>query len=314
MICILIIRGCSMIIETSNQIELDNNESIALSVLGDIWLRFTNHIPEPQAKVLSEAISVIILADPESDFTNKVVELLLREDIDITNIKINIYELCVSVIIDLLERMGVTLVDNQIEFQDLETLTLILDLFFEVVNYEDLIGIRTTLESTELDNHGKLVRVLELVYEGVIDDSKLEDIIGDVTDVVINTIRLGVREDITEDVQIVPRSIIERLKANVELFKETVVYEHIVNDGQLGSSFESYQEFFKSDIQVLLDNPTPDNMFLYLKTLAGILLMSEVKDSTIKRRLSDISENLFNDLQDIIKVDKIIEGLVLDDD
>lgn len=294
-------------------LELADDSEMVLATVGGIWSEFCSHLPTEQAKVLTKGCNIILLSEPESTLPTDIIELIIREDLEISNKKLVMYETFITAIIDILNRMGVKVNDELIEFEDLSTLTCMLDTFFEVQNYEDLIGLRELLDGAENTTEDKYVEVVYKLYKDQVED-KLHELVTEVSLNVINGLRLGVREDDRDEVTLVPKEIITRMRAKVEYIKDTPIYNHILMDGQLGGDVESYISFFGRDLEPLLENPTNDNIIQYFKILVAIYIISDVTHDKLLDSLLRRSNELIEDYELSLKVDNYIRKVIVDED
>jgi hypothetical protein len=112
----------------------------------------------------------------------------------------------------------------------------------------------------------------------------------------------------------VPVNIIKRIVANKAALEDTLVSGHIRNNGQLGGSVHSFLNFFKRELEVYTDNPTEDNLVAYGREVAAIYLASELNTPMIKDGLIRYLSDIITDYTAMLKIEKLINALVLTDD
>jgi len=109
----------------------------------------------------------------------------------------------------------------------------------------------------------------------------------------------------------IPANIIKRVRANRALIDGTLAYEHVINNGTVGSPVETYLGFFKTDLVKLLDYPSMDNQILYGKEVMGLYLISELNNDTLREELLDLVNEITTDHLALLAIEKLIGQLDL---
>lgn len=316
-----------MLVEQETAIHLDDNEDLLSIYVGELWDEFKYHIPEEQSKTLVTGFNLIIISSvPEEDFTlgelpdytpetvvlSVLPNILLDETLDTPNKKEVVYLLLINNIIELLEKLGIKFEEDYVNLESIDNLITLLDFFFVLDDYEDLIGLKDLLTSDDIDQKDRLLDALELYHGESFDIEPLTYLISDVSDLTLTTLADSLKRELgQEDEEIIPISFKERIKNNKHLFVDNFVTEHVKFGAELGSPITNLFAFFANQIAELVDNPTEDNLVEYARCLAQMYLISDENDSAIKEGcLSHITE-LVDDLTTYNKAECIINELVL---
>jgi len=325
-----------MLITAQEAVLLEQDEDIASSVIGGAWDLFKRSIPEPQSNILVNALNFILLADrsevnlddpnsldnldmddlmgrPTSFLPIQINNLLVDEMIDISSKKLHVYDMVIENVLYLLKKMGFTIDEDQVTTQSLPHLCKIGHFFYDMQGYQDLIGIAATLESKDVDPVSRFILVLQRYLGEDTDMSAYESLIEDVTEVTLMAIKDSLEGGDAGDSGL-PAGIIKRVRANVETIKGTLAHTHVLSNGQLGGSVESFLGFFQGELKAIQDNLEGENITKYIKELIGIYLISEVNTPNIKEALLRTAHELVSDFLTLTKLESLINGLVLTDD
>lgn len=309
-----------------SDVTVEENMDPLESIVGGIWLNFRESIPEAQATILSRGFNLIIEGeDIGRDLSEKldedrlagnssgilcplITELLSDDSLSIEEIKAELYELLTNNIIVLLKRLGVTIDEDNVEYQNLETLIDLVEFFFDVDGYEDVIGMITVLEASDTDPVSRLLGVITLFKGEDWDPSDTEILISDVSEMSLEAIRVGLTG--TGEEEAVPEFIGTRIQANKEMIVGTQAGLHVISNGRLGAPLDNLMGFF-SEVPKLLDNPTPDNVASYVREVIAIYLISELNTDKIVPALQEHLNGVVTDTLTLDKVDKLIRELRL---
>lgn len=321
-----------MLIETEEVVMVGENEDLAATLMGGIWLSFKDTIPVPQAKILVDAFNLILISDPaqqnyevnpededgelsdgnSSLLPNIITEILVDDQTTGPAKKLAIYELITDNIIAVLTRMGFVLNDDELTHERLPELTKLGNFFYEMDSYEDLIGLADVLDSSDIAPADRFLLVMRKYLGDEEDLGVYELLIQDVSEVTIQAIRDNLKQgDVEEGI---PPSLALRIRANRTHMENTLAYTHVIHNGRVGGSVESFLNFFARQLEVYTDNPTPDNMIAYAKEITAIYLISEINTPRLILELSKFLATIVTDHLALIAVEQHIAKLVLDND
>lgn len=319
-----------MIIETNEAILVEENEDLALVVMGGIWGDFKKSIPEIQAKVLTEGFNLILLSntsssdinellDPDSmsGFTNSTLptimtNLLVDDTIHTAEKKNLVFEHITGNIIELLVKMGFTINQDEASEEYLAQLTKIGSLFYDFEEYQDLIGLCDILASRDIPPKERYLLVMERYLGDTFDLDVYERLIEDVSEVTIKAIHDGLRrEDASEGV---PDNIVERVVGNKDLLEGTIAFAHIRNNGQLGGSVESFMSFFGVELDNIQTNSGGNEtkaQFQYAREVLALFMCSELNNNVIRDSIMRYMSTRITDYPAMVKFEALVQKLVL---
>lgn len=319
-----------MIIEHDVAVVVEEDEDLTSIYVGGIWDEFKNLIPAPQSKLLTKGFNLIIVGSiPEMDFSNMddfdqlpdtvilntLPEILLSEEHDITDKKKAVFGLLTNNIIEQLTDMGFKLDPEYLSLQALPALIDLLDFFYILEGYEDLIGLKEILDSQDIQPKERFLIALHTYYGESFDTGSLEYLIEDVSEftltALINALKRASGEEEEDET---PISFKMRIVNNKHLFKDCFVTQHIRMGGALGSSLPSIMSFFSTQLDKLLDNPTDDNLYSYSEAVILIHLISEENDTNIKESCLELLSEVITDFTLFTRVEAVINKLVLNDE
>lgn len=303
---------------------------LALEIMGGSWTMFKQTIPEVQAKVLVSAFNLILLTDgvnpvmddyspldedsvinrPSGLITYQIGNLLVDEAVDIAEKKLRVYEILLEGVLNLLRLSGFTINEEMVTTESLPALCKIGSFLFDIQGYQDLIGMAGILESSDID---PVERYLLCLHKYMGDEYDIEPfylLLSDVSEVTLKIIRNGLEGE--PDGDVVPESLIARVRANRDLLEGTLALQHIRLNGQLGGSLESFLNFFSGELAPLTENLTGETVLAYLKELIGFYLVSEVNSPAIKERLIVNIHNWVDDPMVLMQAETLLDKLVLD--
>lgn len=319
-----------MIIETQEAVMMDEDEDLAATLMGGIWSDFKACIPEPQAKILTEGFNLILLSDPaqtqeedldDPDFLtgrsgslvpNLVTEVLIDENTHIPEKKSLIFSIITGNIIEVLVNMGFTLNDDEVGPEQLKELCQLVALFYDLNNYQDLIGLADVLDSSDIPPKDRYLMVMQKYLGEQFDLVVYELMVDDVSEVTLKAIRDALLQE--DDIQAPPPSLIKRIVENRVPLEGTLVFGHIRNNGQIGGSVQSFLNFYHRELDELTDNPTYDNLMQYGKEVTAIFLASELNTPVLRDKLVRYLGGIVSDGLAMMKLETFINGLVLTDE
>lgn len=320
-----------MLVEANDTVIMQEGEDLASGVIGGLWDEFKVNIPEPQAKVLVEAFNLILLTDPDqlNEDTGEIDEdtlmgrpqsllpgivqdILLDPNLDLPNKKLAVYEQLINNTINLLKKIGFTLDEDYVTAEYLPELCKIGQFFFEMDGYEDLIGLRDDLEAVDIPTVDRFLLVFGKYVGEEVPLDTYELLIQDVSEVVLTTIRNNLAG---EDLSVgVPDNIVKRVKGNLVAIQDTLAYQHIKNNGQLGGSVESFINFFQSELVGLLEDPEEPMPLQYIRELIGIYLISDLNNNQVRDQLLGRVHEVYTSHLALIKAEELVNHLVLDNE
>lgn len=319
-----------MLIQADAAILMEQDEDLALTVIGGPWGEFKKTIPEVQAKVLVEAFNLILLTDSSNPVSDQeapldedsviarpstlvpyqISNLLVDEMQEISGKKLRVYEILLESVLNLLRQLGFSINEEMVQAETLPALCKIGHFLFEVQGYQDLIGMAGILESRDIPPAERYIMCLQKYYGEDFDVDVYYEILDDVSEITLQTVLNDLSGDNLSEA--LPDSLIARIQANKELLDGTLAWQHIRLNGQLGGSIESFLSFFEGELAPLTQNLTGDNVLAYVKELAGFYLISDVNSPHIKERLSVNINNWIDDPVVLMKAEAFVNKLVLD--
>jgi hypothetical protein len=319
-----------MIIETQEAVVMHEDEDLAATLMGGIWSDFKDSIPEPQAKILTEGFNLILLSDPaqtqnedleDPDFLtgrsgslvpNLITEILIDENTHIPEKKNSVFQIITGNIIETLVKMGFTLNEDEVSQDRLMQLCQLVHLFYDLQNYQDLIGLAGLLESTDIPPKERYLMLMQRYKGDHFDIDVYELMVDDVSEVTLKAIRDALVQE--EAVDMPPQNIITRIVQNKELLDGTLVYTHIRNNGQIGGSVQSFLNFYSRELEEYTDEPTPEKLVAFGKEVTAIFLASELNNPVLKDRLISYLSGVITDYKAMVDIETLINRLVLTDD
>ena len=321
-----------MIIETQNAIVMNEDEDLAIPLMGGIWSDFKDSIPEPQAKILTEGFNLILLGEPgntspegteadegfehgmqdDSLLPNLITAVLVDDTTHTAEKKNAVFQLITGNIIEVLVKMGFTLNEDEVSQDRLLHLCQLVSLFYDLNNYQDLIGLADVLDSADIPPKDRYLMVMQKYLGTNFDIDVYELMVDDVSEVTLKAIRDSLlQEDITE---MPPQAIIKRIIQNKGELDDTLVYKHIRNNGAVGGAVQSFLNFYRRELEVLTDEPTSESLVQYGKEVTAIFLASELNTPVLKDKLVRYLADIVTDYQASIRIENLINRLVLTDD
>lgn len=321
-----------MIIESQDAVVMHEDEDLAATLIGGIWTDFKASIPEPQAKVLTEGFNLILLGMPRGEASvgdledddsydgervdsllpNVVLGMLVDDTVHTAEKKNNLFQLITGNIIETLVKMGFTLNEDEVSQERLTELCQLVALFYDLNNYQDLIGLADVLDSADIPPKERYLMVMQKYLGMNFDIDVYELMVDDVSEVTLKAIRDALlQEDITE---MPPQMIVKRVIQNKELLDGTLAYKHIRNNGAVGGSVQSFLNFYRRELERLTDEPTAESMLQYGKEVIAIFLASELNTPVLKDKLVRYLADIVTDYQASMQIETLINRLVLTDD
>ncbi|MNM18447.1 hypothetical protein D3C81_287400 [compost metagenome] len=297
-----------MIIEREESVILEEGANLADQAVGGLWIVFRNSIPFVQGKELDDAFNLIMIADPDSLMPSQITQVLVDESMDIARQKQTIFVIVTTNIIDQLERMGIT-VHDEVGEDKLEFLYKLVNVFFELEEYQDLIGLKGLLESYDIPPVNRLLAMLALYWGEEEDLSEYECMIKDISESTLKSIKDSLFNP--EDIDTAPKPIQDRIIANKKLLEGTIAYRHVTSNGQLGGSVRSFLTFFERDLQAILHEETPDAMITYARETIGLYLISEINNEHLKDKVTQYLYSVITDMHALMRIERMIEQVVI---
>lgn len=301
-----------MLTETDEVVMMEAEEDFAATLIGGIWVDFKASIPDPQAKILTDGFNLILLNVPESLLQNVITELLVDEEFDTAIKKKQIYELITNNIIDVLSRLGFIINLDEVTHERLEELIHVGNFFHEMDQYEDVIGLGNILDSVDIPPVDRFLLIFQKYMGDDVSLVNYELLLQDVSEVTLKAVRDNLLTGDVEDG--IPMNIIKRVRANRGLIEETLAYEHVINNGRVGSPVETLLNFFKVDLVKLLDYPSMDNQIQYGKEVMALYLISELNNETLREQLLVLINEITTDHLALLAIEKMIGLLDLTND
>ena len=294
-----------MLIEHEDAIVLDESEWLADTLVGGLWTSFRNSIPALQATELDKVFNLIMMADGESLMPSQITSVLIDEYLDLSVKKQTVYVVIATNIIDLLTRMGVTLDEDIVGEDKLSQLFVLANFFFELKEYEDLIGLKGLLESYDIPPVDRYLRAMSVYWGEDFDISEYECLVQDVSEVTLKTIKDALFNP--DDVETPPEPLQRRVIANKELLMGTKAYDHVVKNGQLGCSMISFLSFYKEELETIMEKDT----LAYAKEVLGFYLISEINNEYLKDKVTQYLYSMITDVVTLGKVEALIDSVVI---
>jgi hypothetical protein len=298
-----------MLTETDEVVMMEAEEDFAATLIGGIWVDFKASIPDLQAKILTDGFNLILLNLPESLLQNVITEIIVDETFDTPIKKKQIYELITNNIIDVLSRLGFIINLDEVTHERLEELIHVGNFFHEMDQYEDVIGLGNILDSVDIPPVDRFLLIFQKYMGDSVSLVNYELLLQDVSEVTLKAVRDNLLTGDVEDG--IPINIIKRVRANRALIENTLAYEHVTNNGRVGSPVDTLLGFFRVDLVKLLDYPSMDNQVLYGKEVMALYLISELNNDTLREQLLVLINEITTDHLALLAIEKMIGMLDL---
>ena len=192
-----------MLIKSEDAILMEPDRDLGLSIIGGAWGEFQKTIPAVQAKVLVEALNLILLTDasnpvqdesvpldadmvlgkPGTLVPNQIANLPVDENQEIAGKKLRVYELLLEAVLNIVRQSGFTLNEELIQAERLPAVCKIVQFLFEMQGYEDLIGLAGILESRDISPAERFIMCLHKFLGDEWDMEEFYLLIDDVSEV-----------------------------------------------------------------------------------------------------------------------------------
>jgi len=297
-----------MTIELEESVILEEGENLADSAIGGLWVNFRQTLIPAQAKELDQSFNLIMLANPDSIMPSLISEALVDEYPEQAQRKQTVYTIITYNLIELIEGLGIKLFDEVGE-DKLRYLHNLASLFFELEEYEDLIGLRGLLGSFDIPPVNRLLQMMAIYWGEDEDLSEYECMIEDVSEVTLKSVSDSLFNP--EDIDTAPKPIQDRIVANREFLKGTIAWRHITSNGELGGSVKSFLTFFETDLRALLGEDTSDGFVAFAREVIGFFIISEINSDVLKDKVSQYLYTMISDMHAMMRVESLIKQVVL---
>lgn len=294
-----------MLIEREESVVLEEGAALGDLLIGGLWTTFRNAIPDEQSKILDRGFNLIMLADEDSLLPSQIAGLLLDDFKDTAAKKLSVFTAITTNIIVLLEGFGIVLNEDEAGENKLTELVNLADFFFDLNDYQDLIGLKGLLESQDIPPVNRFLQAMVIFYGEDFNITEYELLLVDVSEVTIKTIKDALFSP--DDTINPPDSLVNRVIANKHLLEGTKAHAHVIRNGQIGGTVASFMAFFKEHLEDLLDAETENETLQYAREVIGIFIISEVNDSLLVDRVTKQIYSVVNDAVTMMKVDQLIK-------
>lgn len=298
-----------MLIDVEESVDLNEEGNLADIAVGGMWITFRSAVPPLQAKILDNAFNLIMLSDENSVLPSQIADLLSNTDIDMPVKKQAVFVMLAVNTINLLTEMGVTLNQDVTGEDKLKELSKLLDFFLSLQDYQDLIGLKSLLECMDIPPVNRLLQAMQKFWGEDADLSEYECMIDDVSEVTLKAIKDTLFSP--EELSNTPDNIVNRVLVNKAFMEGTLAYDHLINNGQAGGTMPTYLNFFKPQLEELLEEDTVEANLRYAKEVLCFFLISEINDHWLKEKASQYLYTVIEDITSITKVEEMIEGVVI---
>ena len=298
-----------MIIETEEVVDLDNIDLLSEQV-GEIWEAFKEALPEPTANIFTKGYNLTAISYPESSLSLNITELLVDESTD-TNKKISIIrEILIDNIISILREMGFTIDEDYVEDRYLPQFCTMVEFIYDIRGQEDVIGMSDILSAKDIPPSERFIGIMaKYLADDAVDYDVYRYLITDVSEMTLEVIKNDLNH--LDDEDPTPENITLRIRRNKDIFKDTVIWTHIVNGGQIGSSIDSILNYYKADLEALLLLDTENRYTLYGRTVIAMYLISDVNDDKIADSVMKQLDGIIDNVQEMMKIESILNSVVL---
>jgi len=294
-----------MLIEREDAVVLEEGEYLADSVIGGLWTSFRKAIPPMQATELNKAFNLIMLADGDSLMPSQLATVLVDEYTDTPSKKQSAYVVIATNIIEVLKTMGVTLNEDVAGEDKLSEMATLLDFFFELREYQDLIGLKGLLESYDIPPVNRYLQAMKVFWGEEFDISEFECLIEDVSEVTLKSIKDALFNP--DDVENPPEPLQRRIVANKAFLEGSLAFGHVTRNGQLGGSMTSFLSFYKAELDEILE----EDIIKYGKEIVCFFIISEINNEWLKDKATQYLYSIISDVIALVKIEALIEEVVL---
>lgn len=285
-----------------------DDEELPQHYVGEMWAEFKAHIPDDQYKILSRGLTYILLTYPDSALPMQITETFVNDQLDTNAKKQVIWGYIVDNIIEIMTKMGLVLNLEYVDNKFLPQYIRLVDTLYTLPGYEDTMGLTNILDSLDIDPVERLEMVLRKLLGIQADLEHYAYIIRDVSEVLLKSFSDGMKGN--NEIENPPKNIINRVIGNKPLFTNTLMWTHIVNQGQLGGAVDSLMNFFKHDLARVLEDEGQER---YGINLVCLVLISEINNSAVKETVSRLLDNEVEDITVRMKLDSCIAKLNLEE-
>lgn len=295
-----------MIIE-KNSIDL-TGVNLLVNDVGGLAQSFLNHITEANAKRLIDGYNLIKISDPDTMLGSMITDILMDESVEMTLQKDTLLRLVLTNIIKLLTNASVYINKDEVDFADFDLLYNVLNLFTIIEGTEDLLGLSIILENQSVTPLERFIQTYAAVYmeEDLSVLDKLYILINDVSEVTLETLRLTLVLPELDD--IIPQTLVNRIRANKPLLDRSFVGEYIRSNGTVGSTLTNLLSFFDPELTVLRNSENESKLSYYV-ALLGIIIISDVNNEVLRDVFGRYTSDTVDDVDLLMEIDKLIDGV-----
>lgn len=300
-----------MLTEIEEAVDMNGVDGIA-DCLGDIWTDFKQSLPPEHAKIYVEGFNLTLLSFPDSLLPVQINELIIDEQPSETSKNQILRNLITDNIMVILRGMGFTLDPDYADRDRLRELINLVNLVYELRGSEDLVGIADLLDCTDLPPMDRFIRVLERYMGEEIDSELYRLIVSDVSEVLLKALRDGL-EDL-DSLDSPPQEIIDRVIANKPLFTGTLAWDHVTQQGPLGSPIESLLKYYDGELQKLLVSENEQDVKRYGLNVIAFFLISEINNDQLKDTILRYLDDVVSDINVSMMLEEVVKQLELTHD
>lgn len=289
-----------------------SDKELVIHYCGDTWLEFSDSIPDPHVKEHARGMALILTFYPDSLLPTQFIELVVDERLDANMRSAALRQLIYTNMLDIINKMGVSLNIDYVELNHLPLLCSIVEFLLSVTQIDDAYQlVLPQLEASDTHPKYRFINALsKVVYdEEEPDVSDLECLIDDVSTVTLKMLSDSIMG--REDIDTPPTNIINRVVANRTLLDGSLGFQHVRNAGEVGSAVTSYLNYFKPELTALLGSDNDDDVVKYGKDVISLYLISDTPNDTLKDTLLVFFDGRIDNLRAVIQIESIIKNLVI---
>lgn len=294
-----------------NETPITDLETV-LAYCGNNWTEFSETIPAEHAALHVRGIALILTAYSDSLLPTQFIELSIDERMDSHMKSVALRKLIYDNLLDIINKMGVSLNIDIVEITHIPLLMDIIDFFYTITEIED--SYTTVYPQLIADDESPKYRFINAISKVIYDTeepdiSDLESIIDDVSEVSLKTLADAITNTDGEDIP--PDNIITRVVQNKNKLDNSLGYTHVRNGGVVGSDINSYLNFFTKELTTLLEQDTLEGFEQYGYDIISLHLISDINDDKLKDTLLRFFDGRIDNIQSLIRIESYIKSLIL---
>lgn len=295
-----------MLTEIEEAVDMNGVDGIA-DCLGDIWTDFKLSLPPEHAKIYVEGFNLTLLSFPDSLLPVQINELIIDEQPSESSKTQILRNLITDNIMVILRGMGFTLDPDYADREHLQEMITLVNLVYELRGCEDLVGVADLLDCTDIPPMDRLIGVMKRYLGEDVDTEIYRLVVSDVSEVLLKALRDGIEN--LDNMDSPPQEIIDRVIANKPLFHGTLAWDHVTQQGPLGSPIDSLLRYYDSELQKLIVSENDKDVKRYGLNVIAFFLISEINNEQLQDRILRYFDEVISDIEVSMVLEEVVKKL-----